>query len=157
MNIDLNNSKNIVLNTIFEWKGSGMEHEQLNPKMWISKCRLRIYQSKSMPNIVICSDLDEDDTGTSITNSCERVATLIWNKYKNSYLLPSSGHLGNQFIFIEHYPHKVRLGYRKQQESFTLVQFNWNVNKFTEPRWSPITSDAVLNLINQSTNVKQNT
>ncbi|YAF99299.1 MAG: hypothetical protein AB3A66_28060 (plasmid) [Nodularia sp. CChRGM 3473] len=149
-NININlSSPSLVLDTTFIWKGAGLEQQQRNPRMWDSKCRLRIYQAYSMPNIVICSDLDEQDTGTSITNSVENVATLIWQKYKEQELSPSSGHLGNQFIFIEHYPYHNKADWNDEEETFCLVQFNWDGQRFSKPRWSPLTPDVVFALINQ--------
>lgn len=145
-NINLD-SPSLVLDTIFIWKGAGHELQQSNPKYWDSKCQLRIYQSYSMPSIVLCSDLDEQDTGTSITNSVEGVATLIWRKYHNQELLPRR--LGHSFLFIEHYPRNKRSKQDFEPEDFSLVQFNWDGQRFSEPRWSPLTPDIVLALIQQ--------
>lgn len=143
ININLN-SPSLVVDTIFTWKGIGHELQQKNSRWWDSKCQLRIYRSYSMPSIVICSDLDESDTGTSITNSVENVATLIWQQYSQLQILSNPG-----FMFIEHYPYHNRTEYEAKPENFSLVQFNWNGNKFSQPRWSPLTSDVVLALINQ--------
>ncbi|MBE9036045.1 hypothetical protein [aff. Roholtiella sp. LEGE 12411] len=142
-NINLNSPSLIVDNT-FTWKGQGQEFERIYPRIWDSKCRLRIYKSYSMPNIVICSDLDERDTGTSITNSVENLATLVWQKYSYKQLNPNSGYVGGQFIFIEHYP----CDRNDEEETFALVQFNWDTERFQEPRWSPLTPAVVLALIN---------
>ncbi|WGV29194.1 hypothetical protein [Halotia branconii] len=147
-NIDLY-SPSLTLDTLFVWKGGGHELHQRNPKCWDSKCRLRIYQAYLMPNIIICSDLDESDTGTSITNSVENLATLIWQKYSKEELSPSSGHLGNQFVFIEHYPYHNKEDWDDKEETFCLVQFNWDGQRFSKPRRSPLTSNAVFALINQ--------
>jgi len=143
-NINLS-SKSLVIDTIFTWKGAGDELQQSNPKYWDSVCQVRIYQSYSMPCIVLCSDLDEPDTGTSITNSAEGLATLIWRQYHNQELSPRR-RLGD-FLFIEHYPHTKRN--KKKSEDFSLVQFNWDSQRFYQPRWSPLTSNVVLTLIGQ--------
>ncbi|PMB10684.1 hypothetical protein CEN49_03520 [Fischerella thermalis CCMEE 5273] len=123
-NINLN-SPNLVLETIFEWKGAGNDYEQINLNIWTSKCKLRIYRTYSMPVIIICSDLDESETGTSITNSCERLATLIWNKYKEEELAKNPG-----FLFIEHYP-RHNQAWGDVVETFCLVQFNFDGEKFS--------------------------
>jgi len=100
-----------------------------------------------MPSIVICSDLVEPDTGTSITNSAEGLATLIWRQYQK---LSDGNYLGNNFLFIEHYP---RTRHRNHQsEDFSLIQFNWDGQRFSQPRWSPLTSNVVLTLIQQPIN-----
>jgi hypothetical protein len=95
-----------------------------------------------MPNIIICSDLDEEYTGTSITNSVENVATLIWKKYAEEFLSRNPC-----FVFIEHYPYHNRKD--KEPENFSLVQFNWNGQQFCQPRWSPLSPNIVLALIQQ--------
>ncbi|MCC5618458.1 hypothetical protein LC605_25905 [Nostoc sp. CHAB 5836] len=146
-NINLH-SPSLVLDTIFTWKGSGQPMQQRNSNCWDSRCQLRIYQAYSMPNIVICSDLDEEDTGTSITNSVEGLATLISQQYQNTVLSRPRWCLGNDFLFIEHYPHNKR-SENKKPEEFTLVQFNWDGKQFYQPRWSPLTPNIVLALINQ--------
>jgi hypothetical protein len=96
-----------------------------------------------MPVIIICSDLDESETGTSITNSCERLATLIWNKYKEEELAKNPG-----FLFIEHYP-RHNQAWGDVVETFCLVQFNFDGEKFSRPRWNTLTSNTVITLINQ--------
>ncbi|WP_196520842.1 hypothetical protein [Nostoc sp. WHI] len=146
-NINLS-SPSLVLDTIFTWKGAGHELQQSNPKYWDSICQLRIYQSYSMPSIIICSDLDEEDTGTSITNSVEGLATLIWRQYHNQELSPHRC-LGHGFLFIEHYPRNKRSKRDKEPEDFSLVQFNWDGQRFSQPRWSPLTSSIVLSFIQQ--------
>lgn len=146
-NINLD-SPSLVLDTIFTWKGSGQPIQQRKPNYWDSKCQLRIYQPYSMPCIVLCSDLDEEDTGTSITNSLENVATLIWQQYHKQELLPNR-YLGNNFLFIEHYPRNKRSRITGEPEDFTLVQFNWDGQRFSRPRWSSLTPNFVLNLIQQ--------
>lgn len=103
----------------------------------------------SMPVIVIYSDLDKSDTGTSITNSCERVATLIWEQYKEEILGNNPG-----FVFIEHYP-RYNQNWRDAKETFCLVQFNFDGVKFSRPRWTPLTPNTVITLINQPSNSNQ--
>ncbi|MBD2731157.1 hypothetical protein H6G96_33785 [Nostoc sp. FACHB-892] len=140
-NINLD-SPSLVLDSIFTWKGAGRKLQQSNPNYWDSKCRLRIYRAFSIPNIIICSDLDEESTGTSITNSVENVATLIWEKYAQEFFSRNMS-----YVFIEHYPYHNRKD--KKPESFSLVQFNWNGQQFCQPRWSPLTPNIVLALIQQ--------
>ncbi|QFS51296.1 hypothetical protein [Nostoc sphaeroides] len=142
-NINLD-SPSLVLDSIFTWKGAGRELQQSNPNYWDSKCRLRIYRAFSIPTIIICSDLDEESTGTSITNSVENVATLIWKKYGTAQEFLSRN---MSFVFIEHYPYHNRKD--KKPENFSLVQFNWNGQQFSQPRWSPLTPNIVLALIQQ--------
>ncbi|BBD70013.1 hypothetical protein NIES4072_72540 [Nostoc commune NIES-4072] len=145
-NINLD-SPSLVLDTIFVWKGAGHELQQSNPKYWESICHLRIYQAYSMPSIILCSDLDEQNTGTSITNSAEGLATLIWRRYQNT-MLSARRCLGDNFLFIEHYPRN-KISKNEEPEDFSLVQFNWDGQRFSQPRWSPLTPNIVLALIQQ--------
>ncbi|MBW4617720.1 MAG: hypothetical protein KME21_31925 [Desmonostoc vinosum HA7617-LM4] len=67
------------------------------------------------------------------------------------FFLLSFGHLGYQFVFIEHYPYHNRPGWDDKEETFCLVQLNWNNQRFQQPRWSPLKPEAVLAWINQPT------
>ncbi len=79
-----------LIDNIVIWRGFGYPHKPNNP--WDSKCRLRIWNQN--PVIVLFSDLDIPDTGTSITNCCENLATIVQFHYK----------LQNPIRWFEHYP-----------------------------------------------------
>lgn len=130
---------------IFQWVGFGDGHF----KGWNSWCRVRIW--KSDRTIVLMSDLDEEDTGTSITNSVENVMSLIRQTYE----------LTESITWIEHYPRhnaiaqlKQRIGsvraYRKikrdflYQETFSIVFCEWNGKHYQNPKWQHFKPDNPL-------------
>lgn len=129
MNNDFN-TPSLIVNDIFNWQGNGSKHGGF----WESCCRLRIYNSYCVPHIVLVEELAENE-GTSITNSAENLATLIKKEYANFLSHPG-------FLYLEYYP---------PSETFSLVQFNWDGQRFSKPRWSPFSRDAVVALINLPT------
>jgi hypothetical protein len=56
------------------WKGFG--YPDRRNFQWDSKARIRIWNGNNC-HFVVFSDLDEPDSGTSITNSSENLATFI--------------------------------------------------------------------------------
>lgn len=120
---------------IFQWIGFGDGHF----RGWNSWCRLRIWRNKS---IVLMSDLDEKDAGTSITNSIENIMSLIRKTYE----------LTEPITWIEHYPRhnlqaqlKQRIGAERAkrriqrdliyQEEFSTVFCDWDGERYREPKW----------------------
>ncbi|EAZ88230.1 hypothetical protein [Crocosphaera chwakensis] len=63
-------TKKATIDRIISWHGFGYPDKPNKPLD--SKCRLRIWQQD--PVIVLFSDLNEEDTGTSITNCSENLA-----------------------------------------------------------------------------------
>ncbi len=87
----------------YHWKGFGNGNGD-----WDSFCRLLIFDSDESTFVVV-SDLGMD-TGTSITNSAEHIATLVVRDYK---LDPS------KLTWIECYP--------GSDIELSLVSFTWQV------------------------------
>jgi len=92
---------------------------------WDSRCRIRIFRPHPEQIVVIASDLGED-SGTSITNCAEGLATLV---VKDFALDPAL------VLWIEHYPYNRQ---EDPQTEFSRVQFAWNGGKATKARWSPM-------------------
>ena len=79
-----------IQDCIIVWRGFGRSRSG----NWDSKCRVRIWHDDShSATVVLFSDLDEDDTGTSITNASENVATLVRERFG----------LNGNITWIEHY------------------------------------------------------
>ncbi|MBN3890437.1 MAG: hypothetical protein HWQ43_15165 [Nostoc sp. JL31] len=72
---------------------------------------------------------------------------MIWRKYQNT-VLSARRYLGDNFLFVEHYPRN-KISKNEELEDFSLVQFNWDGQRFSQPRWSPLTPNIVLALIQQ--------
>ena len=139
---------------IFKWVGFGDGHF----RGWKSWCRVRIW--KSNRTIVLMSDLDEEDTGTSITNSVENVMTLIHQTYE----------LQEPITWIEHYPRhnaiaqlKQRIGEERAnrkiqrdfmyQEGFSIVSCSWDGKRYCEPLWQHLdTNNPLLKTIETDMN-----
>ena len=129
------------LDIIGIWKGFGHQHGR---EKWDSKARIRIW--KGNPNFVVMSDLDEDDTGSSITNSSEYLATLIKAEFQ----------LQNGTFWFEHYPrHNTDEITRKScqlQEDISLVSYDWNEaeHRYHHPGWRYIERDKAESMIGGS-------
>ena len=100
----------------------------------LSKCNLEIHN-----NLVICSERP-DNTGPSITNRAETLATEICEQFD---IQPAS------LIWVEHYPKKDS---DLDEERYSLVFFNMEGGgifdkdkkaKFYNPRWVSITPEMV--------------
>ena len=66
----------LVIDQEYHWEGFGDGIGQ-----WLSKCRLRIFRPHPEQAIVLVSDLGRD-TGTSITNCAEILATRIVQEHE---------------------------------------------------------------------------
>lgn len=103
---------------IYEYKGFGNCE---------SKCKIEVHS-----NIVIATELD-DNTGTSITNYAETLATMICKQFS---ILPE------ELIWIEHYPKD-----SYSLETYSLVKFDIDKNRFSNPKWSYLSNTELEGLI----------
>ncbi|MEI6901433.1 MAG: hypothetical protein WCL00_16270 [Bacteroidota bacterium] len=98
-----------------------------------SKCGLKIIEKKDGKTIAIASELYRQNPGTPVTEWCAPLATLVFNTL---HIAPED------FIFIEHTPDlKSKLTF--YDETFDLVDFDWDGEKFTNPKWSRVSSEEV--------------
>ena len=123
------------------WKGFGYpDHRNFQ---WDSKARIRIWNGNNC-HFVVFSDLDEPDSGTSITNSSENLATFIRRDF----------HLDGTILWFEHYPrHNTPECIRQAnhwQEEVSIVTYTWDGQKYLSPRWVYIKREAAETMIDAS-------
>ena len=118
-------TNNPTIDKIIIWHGFGYPHRK--SESWDSSCRLRIWQQQ--PIIVLFSDLNEDNTGTSLTNCSENLATLVQFHFQ----------LLEPIRWFEHYPyHNISQEKKKQlifKESLSEVFYDHNGKHYHSPRW----------------------
>lgn len=120
-----------IVNTTYQWTGSNGTQ---------AHCGLRIFP-RTGKHVVILTEMDSN-TGISVTNDCEHLATLVLRDYE---LHP------NFTIWIEHYsPHSYSQNPgADESETYDLIQFNWNGQHFSAPRWCRLTYAEVNALCGQ--------
>lgn len=97
-----------------------------------SRCGLKIV-AKNEGNVVIVTELFENNPGTSITGFIARLATIIVKEFG---LDPETTR------FIEHCPDRgSKLDHYR--EAFDLVRLRWDGKQYTDPEWERITKNNV--------------
>lgn len=127
---------NKIQDCIVVWRGFGRPRSG----KWDSKCRVRIWHDDShSATVVLFSDLDEDDTGTSITNASENVATLVRERFG----------LNGNITWIEHYPrHRQKYSPPLDKEDFALIEYEDIRNQLKRPYWRYISKSEVEKMVN---------
>lgn len=97
---------------------------------WENHCRIRIFQPHPKSTVVVVSDI-RLDTGTSVTNFSQSLATLI---------VKSFGLNPTLVIWIEHY---YSCGWRRSSAEFRLVQFLWEGKTAVHFCWKPLSQQQV--------------
>lgn len=103
---------------IYNYKGHGV---------FDSKCDLFLNG-----NVVLVTEL-ADNTGTSITNAAEGLATEICEKYKIKF---------KNLVWIEHYPDS-----GLYDETFDMVTFEVIGGRLYNPSWKRISKDKAYDLM----------
>jgi hypothetical protein len=108
-------------------------------------CDVRIYEcgSYGRQRVIILTELP-DNTGMSVTNACEYIATELVRQHR---LTP--GHT----VWIEHYPDRHPPGMRNDRmfdESFALVTFEWKDGIARSPDWRHISREWVEQLVGEA-------
>jgi len=98
-----------------------------------SRCGLKIVNREDGSTIAIATEIYRQNPGTPVTEWCAPLATQIYNSNKNN---------NPPFIFIEHTP-DLRSKLTFYGETFDLVNFDWDGEKFINPRWTRLTRDQV--------------
>lgn len=98
-----------------------------------SKCGIDIVKHNDT-FIVILTELP-DNSGTSITNIIESLATMVYYQFLNGVPI-------EKIIWIEHYPPS-----RHREETFDEVTFKWNGKYFFSPRWKRISPSELTIMI----------
>jgi len=110
----------LAVDEIYTWTGFGNGFCN-----WDSRCRIRIFRPHPEQIVVIASDLGQD-SGTSITNCADHLATLVVRDFALDPTL---------LLWIEHYPCNRQ---EDPQVEFSRVHFSWSGRKATKARWSPM-------------------
>ena len=98
-----------------------------------SRCGLKIVQKKDGKAVAIATEIYRQNPGTPVTEWVAPLATKIMQHIK---LEP------NRFTFIEHTPDlKSKLTF--YEETFDRVTFDWDGNKFINPKWNRLTKEEV--------------
>ncbi len=98
-----------------------------------SKCGLKIIRRNDGKTLAIATELYRQNPGTPVTEWCAPLATQI---LKNLDQKPES------FIFVEHTPDlKSKLTF--YDETFDLVDFDWDGEKLTNPKWKRLSRESV--------------
>ena len=98
-----------------------------------SKCGLRVVPRKDGKTVVIATEIYRQNPGTPVTEWCAPLATAIL-KHLDATV--------ENFIFIEHTPDlKSTLSF--YEETFDQVDFDWNGEAFSNPRWTRLSKPHV--------------
>jgi len=98
-----------------------------------SRCGLKITNRKDGSILAIVTEIYRQNPGTPVTEWCAPLATQIFNFIQ---------HNNSSFIFIEHTP-DLRSKLTFYGETFDLVNFDWDGEKFINPRWTRLTRNQV--------------
>ncbi|MEB3884053.1 hypothetical protein [Lyngbya sp. CCY1209] len=134
------------IDAMFRWVGfgNGSWYD------WDSQCRVRVWR-RAKGTVAVMSDLDEEDTGTSVTNSVENVMTLVRRQFE----------LTDPIQWVEHYPRHNRRaelvrrhGWERAErmmrgnflyrEEFALVTATWDGRRYRHPDWEHLSADELL-------------
>jgi hypothetical protein len=91
-----------------------------------SKCGLKVIHRKDGKTLAIATEIYRQNPGTPVTEWCAPLATGIM---KELNCTPEN------FLFIEHTP-DLRSKLAFYEETFDLVNFEWNGDSLTNPRWT---------------------
>jgi hypothetical protein len=98
-----------------------------------SKCGLKIVKRKDGKTLAIATEIYRQNPGTPVT---EWVAPLATDILKHVNVQPE------ELLFIEHTPDlKSKLSF--YGETFDRVDFDWEEDKFINPRWTRLTKEEV--------------
>ncbi len=104
-----------------------------------SRCGLKTIKRKDGKRLAIATEIYRQNPGTAVTEWCAPLATQVLAEQKCN---PAD------FIFIEHTPDMgSKLAF--YEETFDLVNFHWDGDKFIDPQWkrlSPPEVDRLLEL-----------
>lgn len=101
-----------------------------------SRCGLKIVK-KADKTIVIVTELYNDNPGSSVTEFCAELATIICKEFSINM---------DSVVYIQHIP-EINSNLDFYEEAFDLLKFDRVGNSFTNPDWQPIERDQVLRMI----------
>ena len=98
-----------------------------------SRCGLKIVERKDGKKVAIATEIYRQNPGTPVTEWVAPLATQVMRTFDCT---PES------FIFVEHTPDlKSRLTF--YEETFDLLNFDWDGTNFTNPKWIRLTPEEV--------------
>jgi hypothetical protein len=101
------------------------------------ECRIRLYQEKDSPTVIICSEIPSNQGG-SVTTIAEGLANAIWRLEGKP----------DPFIWIEYYSTELS---SNGKETFDKVSFlKTPEGRFFSPQWNTMTRQDVEKLVGQS-------
>jgi len=97
-----------------------------------SKCHIEAMLDEKTSRVIVIATELPDNSGTSITNFAEYLATEIFNRLRyEAKIIPEN------FIWIEHYPERGTVHY-PLVEDYDRVYFEIENGKFAHPKWEHI-------------------
>jgi hypothetical protein len=97
-----------------------------------SRCGLKIKKGGDV-HLVIATELYLENPGTSVTEFCPELATLITGEFKLDPAL---------MCFVVRTPeNKSKLSFLN--ESFARAHMEWNEGRFGRPRWEPLSREQI--------------
>lgn len=104
-----------------------------------SKCGLLVMRRLDGKVLVIATEIYRQNPGTPVTEWCAPLATQI---------MQSLDCTPENFIFVEHTPDlKSKLSF--YEETFDLLQFEWNGEGFSNPKWERLTNEQVNQMMDE--------
>jgi len=98
-----------------------------------SKCGLKIIRRKDGKTLAIATEIYRQNPGTPVTEWCAPLATQIMKEF---------GCTPGHFIFVEHTP-DLRSKLAFYEETFDMVDFDWNGESLINPRWTRLDHDKM--------------
>ncbi len=118
--MDINPSFNKYMDSYFDYLGHWERP---------SRCGLKIVRRTDGKTLAIATEIYRQNPGTPVTELVAPLATQIMKEH---------GCSPEQYIFIEHTPD---MGSKLDfyEETFDLVNFDWNGESLVNPKWTRIT------------------
>jgi hypothetical protein len=109
---------------------------------WECDCHCDLEIKRFPDRTVVIATEVEDNEGTSITNMAEHLAFRVCRDFDID---------PKMLVWIEHYPDRHPPGSRDSifDESFDLVTFDWDGQRFSKPNWKPLTKSEMIALIGE--------
>jgi hypothetical protein len=98
-----------------------------------SKCGLKVIHRKDGKTLAIATEIYRQNPGTPVTEWCAPLATVIM---KELNCTPEN------FLFMEHTP-DLRSKLAFYEETFDMVNFDWNGNSLVNPKWTRLNPEQV--------------
>ena len=114
-----------------------------------SVCRIRVYRGSAGATIIIATELEGENRGTSITNAAEVLSTALERRHCPD---PSE-----RMLWVEHYPAREGAGRRPAcRAHYALVSFTRADDGTLHcPHWRHISSEELVRLLDRLVNAER--